>query len=692
VRPLGLFGLVAALHAGACLPTRTERARPFDEEDAGEPGPIEVEGGVGPGDAPEVRPHAVLGIDPPHGPFSGGTLTNLRGNGFGSDARVWFGDEEVDRAHIVVRDPQRLQVTSPPGSPGPTDVIVQNGNDTSTRSRLPGGFTYDDFYLEPPTGPTAGGTIVTVRSKEPLFDDETAIEVDLSPCEVVELVSEHELSCRTPPGTPGAKRVRATVDGGDDVIDVLNAFTYVVSEDGFRGGLSGNTLDGTLNVLVLDDVTGNAVPGASVVVGADAGTATIVETDGFGTAVVSGAEVASKATVTIAKFCFQPVTFVDVPVERVTVYLKPVLSPVCGADGNPPGGGGNPGKGSSVTGEIVWPLDEELRETGWDSIPTPTREGEVKVAYVFRLTTRATDEFSLPSAINAITPDNQGETGYSFYFSTSPGNFTLYALAGIEDRSRTPYVFTPYAMGLTRGVAVGASETKRDVLLVIDVPLDHALSINASGPTPTERGPDRIQAKLAIQVGNEGYALLPNGKLSGLLPRSEPFSFVGIPPLAGTLTGARYVATASAVTGEAGGMPRSHVGLFATVTDTEPLGLGEFLELPRLEEPASSSAWNGTVLRLGRVPGGPAADLTVVDVSSGGDLVTWRIVAPGAPDEIRVPDLGALAGDVGLVRGPITIQVNAATVDSFSYGALRNRQLEPRGWRAYAQDVFFANY
>jgi hypothetical protein len=201
-----------------------------------------------------------------------------------------------------------------------------------------------------------------------------------------------------------------------------------------------------------------------------------------------------------------------------------------------------------------------------------------------------------------------------------------------------------------------------------------------------------LQAKLAIQIGSEGFVLLPNGKLSSLLPKSTPFEFVGIPPLTGTLTGGRYVATASAVTGSSGAMPRSVVGLFATVTDSEPIGVGAFLELPALESPRSSGAWNGTLLGLSRVAGGPPADLTVIDVASGGDLVTWRIVAPGEPSEIRVPDLRVAEGDLGLVRGPITVQVTAAAIDDFNYGSLRNRQLEPRGFRAYAQDAFFASY
>jgi hypothetical protein len=108
--------------------------------------------------------------------------------------------------------------------------------------------------------------------------------------------------------------------------------------------------------------------------------------------------------------------------------------------------------------------------------------------------------------------------------------------------------------------------------------------------------------------------------------------------------------------------------------------------------PASSSAWSGTVLGLGREPGGPTPELTVIDIASGVALVTWRIVAPGAPGSVRVPDLRAVPGDVGLVSGPITVQVSVVGIDDFSYGALRNRQLEPRGWRAYAQDTFFASY
>lgn len=687
--------VVASVVGVACLPTTTRRIPP-DQDDGGLP-PIVVDGGGAvPGDAPMVKPHAVLGVDPPHGPFSGGTLTAIRGNGFASGARVWFGGNEVASELVLVLDPQRLQVTSPAGTPGPADIVVQNGDDTSTRATLKGGFSYDDFYLDPATGPTAGGTLVTLHAEAPIFDDGTNVEIDQAPCAIEAITSPTELSCRTPSGTPGSKRVEVT-DAAGETIDVLDAFTYVVDSDGFQGGLSGDPIDGQVQVLVLDSAASDAIPGATVLAGKSAMTATVSQTDGFGTALVASPDLGSTVTITVAKKCFQPQTFVDVPVNKLTVFLDPVLSPDCGDDGSIPVGGGTPGKGASVSGQLVWPLDGELKQKGFSNVPAPVSDDVKQVAYVFRLASTPTASFSLPSAVSAVTPASLGDVGYTFNLSTSPGNFTLYALAGLEDRSQSPYVFTPYAMGLTRGVAVEPNTSHSDVFINIDVPIDHALSVDAAGPTPTPRGPDRIEADLAIQIGSEGYVLLPNGKLTSLLPPPGPFNFVGIPPLANSLTGARYVATARAVTGSAGGTPLSAVGLFATVTDDQTIGVGSFVELPVLDAPASGGTWDRSTFSLEHRAGGPEPDLTIVDVASGNGLITWRVIAPGAPAHIEVPDLSAVDSDLALVSGPLALDVHFAAVSAdpstpFAYGQLTGKQLTPRGWRAYSEDVFFATY
>jgi hypothetical protein len=684
------LSLVVCLAGSACLPTRTQRLGP-QTGDSATPPAIVVDGSTAPGDAPTLRPHAVLGIDPPHGPFAGGTLVAVRGNGFSSNARIWFADQEVSSDQVLVLDPQRMQVTSPPGSPGASDVTIQNGDDESTRSSLVGGFTYDDFYLDPVTGPTAGGTLVTIHAAQALFDETTSVEVDLAPCELDTLTSPTELTCRTPPGTPGAKRVRVTSADAQN-IDVLDAFTYVIDDTGFRGGISGDPVDGQMQVVVLDDAAGLAIPGATVLAGTSADSALTTQTDGFGTALLASPDLGPKVTVTVAKACFQPQTFIDVPAQKLTVFLQPILSPACGDSGSIPAGGGTPGKSSSVSGQLVWPLNGELMGNGFGNVPPPMSDSVKQVAYVFRLGSKPTDAFSLPSAVSAVTPDTSGDVGYNFYLSTPPGNFTLYALAGLEDRSSSPYVFTPYALGLTRGVAVGPSDTHSDVFISVNLPLDHALSIDAAGPTPTSRGPDRVDAKLAIQIGSEGYVLLPNGKLSSLLPTEGPFRFVGIPPLSGPLSGSSYVATATAVTGAAEGTPLSAVGLFATVADDTTIGVGAFLELPQLKAPGSSAVWNRSSFELSRAAGGPTPDLTLLDVSSSDGLVTWRIVAPGGPARIEVPDLGAVEADLGFSPGPLAIDVHLATIDDFSYASLSSKQLTPKGWRAYAEDVFFASY
>jgi hypothetical protein len=478
---------------------------------------------------------------------------------------------------------------------------------------------------------------------------------------------------------------------GSEPIEVADAFSYVVSDDGYRSGLSGDPLDGQVQVLALDASSGLAIPAATVLAGEDADTVLSARTDSFGTALIASSELGSAVTITVAKKCFQPQTFVDVAVSKVTVFLEPELSPSCGDPGTIPVGGGAPGKGASVTGQLVWPYDGELRMHGFANVPAPVSSDVYQVAYVFRLGSKPTDRFSLPSATAAITPDSSGESGYDFYLATSPGNFTVYALAGLEDRSRSPYVFTPYALGLTRGVAVGANQTAPDVVIQVDLPLDHTLKVDATGPHATARGPDRIDAKLAIEVGSEGYVLLPNGVQSSLLPSAGTFDFVGIPPLTGSLTGTRYVVTAVAATGDAEGTPRSALGLFATTTDVAPVGVGDFLEVPLLQSPASSSRWDRTGFELSRADGGPDPDLTVIDVSSGNDLITWRIIAPGAPSRLRVPDLSAIDPDLALVPGALAIDVRLLTFDDFSYASFATAKIS-KGYRAYAEDIVFASY
>ena len=641
---------------------------------------------------PPALPHAVLGVDPPHGSFAGGNLALVRGNGFTSNARVWVGGVELAPSALVPIDPQRIQLTVPAGHAGAVDVAVQNGDDTSTSAVLTGGYSYDQFYADPATGPTSGGTLITLQGDGTNWADDTQVIIDQSPCVVTKVTSAQQLGCTTPPGTQGSKAIRITTADGVEV-DVLDAFAYSNSDNGFKGGLSGDALGENLRVLAFDNISGLALPGATVIVGSTLADADVLQTDKNGVAVDSTPGLGPKRTVTIARKCYQPQTFVDVAVDTVTAFLDPVLSAACiPPQGQLPPSGGNGTYGAKVDGQIVWPATAEFMRDGWLGVPQPKSSDEQLVAYVLRLSTSATARFQLPSASEAITPSSAGDRGYAFSSFGLPGNFTLYALAGVENRALNPPVFTAYQMGLVRGVAAQAGEVKSDVFVQIDVDLDQALTLNLSAPTVTERGPDRIQASASVHVGSEGYAILPTGYISRLLPSTRSLSFVGVPALVGSLLGTNYAATARAVTGEAGGTPLSVVGLVSATTTSNPLQTDQFVEVPALDAPAPNSAWDGRSLASSRVAGGATVDLVLYDLESDGGLIAWKVVTPGTTTAFTVPELNALDPTLGLGHGALTITVSAAKIADFAYGALSYRNLTSRGWTAYAQDVFYASY
>ncbi len=687
-----LGGLALGL-AGSCF-ARNEAAFHKPTEDDGGIN-IDLDGGTNDaqGELPPSDPHALLGVDPPHGPFSGGQLALIHGNGFSSKARVWFGATEVDPTNLLPVDAERIQILVPPGTAGAVDVTVENGDDESTKRTLTGGYEYDSFYAEPASGPTSGGTILEIHGQSTHWDADTEVQIDLATCTDVVVSSATELECKTPVGTPGTKPIRVTTADGVHV-DVLDAFTYGNSDNGYKGGLSGSPLSGELKVLTLDGFTGFVVSDATVIVGDDATTAAIQKTDKAGVTVFTDAGLGPKRTVTVAKKCYQPVTFVDVPVDTVTAYLDPVLTPACIEDGDPPPVGGTPVYGSAVKGELVWQSVQEFERAGWTNVPTPKSADEKLVAYVFELRSKPTDVFQLPPESEAVTPESGGTAGFAFVKSTSSGNLGIYALAGIENRAANPAYFKVYSMGVAKGILTKPAAVTSEVFLQIDIPLDHALTLQASGPTPTSKGPDRVRGNVALRIGELGYAVLPVGFQEKLLP-TGPLSFVGIPPLVKGLAGTQYVTTATALTGAAGTTPRSVAEALAFTSTSSVVNMDPFVEIPALTTPGTNGAWNGTDLGWTAIAGGASVELSVLQVASAGGLKNWTIAVPGPLEAAKLPDLGVLSADLGedlsLIPGALTITLVRAHITAFDYGTLRYRQLDSRGWNAYATDVFYAH-
>ncbi len=179
--------------------------------------------------------------------------------------------------------------------------------------------------------------------------------------------------------------------------------------------------------------------------------------------------------------------------------------------------------------------------------------------------------------------------------------------------------------------------------------------------------------------------------MTTFLPTGGNVSFVGIPALDGTLSGAAYALTASAVTGAGETTPLSAVAGVQTTDANDPLTIGGFLPVPTLVQP-SSGVWGGTHVALAPLPSGTPVDLAVFTLSSGNGLVVWQIVAPGGDLSFDVPDLAQVPGVGTLVHGPLTTTFAIASIPGFDYGTLRTGQLSSGAWSAYAEDVVTSSY
>jgi hypothetical protein len=269
------------------------------------------------------------------------------------------------------------------------------------------------------------------------------------------------------------------------------------------------------------------------------------------------------------------------------------------------------------------------------------------------------------------------------------GNRTLYALAGLLDETTAPPKFTAYAMGLVKGVNVLPGMFTENVYIVMDRTLDQALTMQVSPPAPGPKGPDRVRGTVAVMLGNDGYAILPAGQKSPLLPLTGPISFVGLPALDGSLFGSNYISTARAVTGVQGSAPMSVVGRLLTTSTSQTVVVDGFVGIPTLNTPSPGSAWDGAHLATNFGAGGSAIDLSVYDIAAANGLMSWTVVVPKGSHAIEVPDISIFPFPAGgLPSGPITIGVYGARVTGFSYGALRYRDIRPSGMTAYALDYF----
>jgi hypothetical protein len=642
-------------------------------EDAG---PIDLEAGP---------PYAVLGVSPSHGPFAGGTRIEIRGRGFSSHTHVKLGAIDVPDTDTVASDPFHVQVITPANEVGPVDVQVSDTENTN-KAILASGYTYDGYYADPNVGATSGGTHVTLVGRGTTWASGTTVTIDGKAVTALVVDDATHMHFLAPAGTPGTKSI--TVTTPDLVVDtVRDAYTYSDTNDGYRGGLAGETLPGELDVLALAYPNGDLVPDATVVVLGSDGTVQTKSTTASGVASFP-APPPAPVTVTISKKCLSPTTFAGVKVRSVTAYLDPVASVACiPPDGTPPPTGGRSRDGGIVSGELVFGSGLEFKRAGWKGVPSPKSDTQRQAAYVFATSGDNLARFQVPDPTSAVTPDTDGTVGYDFSIVVLPGNVTLYALAGLENRPDAgPPSFEPYVFGVVRGVGVAVDARVDRVLIEMTGTFTHSVTMHVAGAPQSSRGPDRLHTTLAVDLG-AGFMTLPYGYREDFLPLGADYSFVGVPPLSGVLGTASYIVAVEDVTSGAASPPLSSILRYRSRDDSAPVAPAPFIPIPVLTSPGPGGGWDGRTVTISLPPA--VADLIEIGIGSGDGSTAWSIYAPGDARSITLPDFSAHP-ELGLPGGDLTLGFLAATLPApFDYQQLRYGQLSKSAWASYAYDTAF---
>jgi hypothetical protein len=173
-------------------------------------------------------PVTVTGIDPTFGPTAGGTTIVVTGNGFSSTSTVTIGGNNAPvTAGSVNAGGTSLTVTSPPGPAGTVDLIVTTPGIGTSPPVVTDDFTYVGTptitSLTPTSGPTSGGTLVTLTGG--VYAGTVSVEFGTTPATDVTVISDSEVTAVSPANAAGAVTVSLTDLGG--TVTAAQEFTYV---------------------------------------------------------------------------------------------------------------------------------------------------------------------------------------------------------------------------------------------------------------------------------------------------------------------------------------------------------------------------------------------------------------------------------------------------------------------------------
>ncbi len=681
-RPLAVI-LAAGLALG-CGPKKDG-----GDDDASTDAETETDGAEG-GDVDEEEALAgfsVTSVNPNHGPFTGGTIVIVRGEGFAEGAEVYFGEHMVQIADTHVLDDHKIQVATPANAPGPVDVRVVLGDDEAAKAD---GYSYDVFWVDPPSGSIAGGTLVTIEGSGTEFDATVEVTFDGRDATDVNWISGTQLTCRTPQGTVGPANVIVT---GIETYRVDEAFAYYNTADPVNGGLGGGPVDGTVNVTVINSMTGEPVEAAYTILTNHADIDMHGVTNATGQITYSAAGLVGTLTVTAAKEGFESTTIETFDATDVTILLMPIPDPEPGP--LPPGR-----YGAVVEGEVVFSNGVEFGPGPWDIVPEPNANEE-KVTYVYG--TGYNIWYGPPDPTSGGTKNRvlyddlyAGDYGYRFECFVRPDAVAVYALAGLENT--VTGLFTPYAFGIARNIIAGPGERIGGVYIFMTHELNSTIDVFMDDPPPVEPGsytdPDTYKVDVFIDLGGDGVIWRDDRSILNKTGDTF-FSFPGWLPLESELADATYTIVAGTyremvndLTGQLEYVNPFSVRIESGITSIdEQITVDEFIGIPYQVDPDYAEVVTDDTMTFGHDRTAP--DFWLIMLQTYPDQAPiWRYVMPGDQTSYILPDLAAMAGLPELPADYSVWVVYGIEAPGFVYDEWSYRYLEQSYWSAYTADAF----
>ncbi|MBW2703319.1 MAG: IPT/TIG domain-containing protein [Deltaproteobacteria bacterium] len=583
-------------------------------------------------------------LDPIQGPGQGGTPFSLTGEGFHMGLDLRFGGVPADALQLVSAN--ELQGVTPAGSPGPVTLRLE---DEDQRILLPEAFTYTSslelLRVEPDNGAQAGGTYVMLYGSE--FGNDMQVHFGDQAASLVQVFGPSVAAVRTPRGDPGEVLVRVARAGQEATLEA--GFTYFDPTND-RGGASGGSIQGSLNVTVLDGgwaTYGQPLPEATVVVEEPPISGI---TDDRGQVTFSGPSLVRAVTITAGKEGYQAITVADLNAANLSVYLTP-------NEQEPPDYQPGETKYSTISGRVF----------GFKDIPGLPTGSDIR--YEARVTSTSYSIYSVPPYAGVPSGWPIEQDGGRFDFSVRLGTYNLYALYGAHDTSTDQ--FTPGLLGVRRDIVVPTENPVTDQDIILTTALDQAVEVtHIQAPEGFGENEATYGAYVSLDLGRNGIIHLSQAQGPGtqaLLNRlpaasSNAFLFVGLASING-------------------GYPLSYTFRRQEGDLSQGVNLGPYLGFTQITEPEMGAELVDGRIAWQREGPTPALIQLVIQTPDLFPKVLWRVILPGDATEIRLPEeLSAL-----LPQGePLTAFIYTADSPRFEFDRFNYSQLSTSRWTSYS--------